>query len=71
MDNLKLIGIQVGNKLEAIAYFDVEESQVNVCFNETVIQGTTFSTFVYTVEGVEKWCYAVDAYFMDSNEFNN
>jgi hypothetical protein len=71
MNNLRLKGIQVGSKIEALEFFDVEESQVNVCFNETVIQEITFSTFVYTVEGVENWCYAVEAYFMNSNEFNN
>ena len=71
MKNLNLIGVHVSNKLGACKFFNVEESKINTSFNETEIQGFTFSTFIYTVEGFDTWCYAVEAYNMGSNQYTD
>jgi len=69
MTNLHLIGVHVSNKLEACNFFKVDKSKINTSFNETEIQGFKFSTFIYTVAGLDVWCYAVEAYNISSNQY--
>lgn len=64
-DNLNLIGVKVSNLLGACKFFDVAEASIKITANETFLNGFKLSTFIYTVEGFNTWCYAVECYNMN------